>query len=68
MTEFVGQLNNGSVALKIDDSIGVLRDRSVGWIWNAFMVLKNKELVKKVCLHYLAHNNALNNSPLHPGF
>ena len=30
VAEFVSQLNNGSTILKIDDSIGVLRDRSVG--------------------------------------
>ena len=52
VAEFVSQLNNGTTILKIDDSIGVLRNRSVGWMWNAFMVLKNKELVKKVCLSY----------------
>ena len=65
VAEFVGQLNNGSTILKINDSIGVLRDRSVGWIWNAFLVLKNKELIKKVCRYhgYIALNL---NSPLNP--
>lgn len=52
VVEFVGQLNNGNTILKIDDSIGVLHDCSVGWMWNAFLVLKNKELIKKVCPCY----------------
>ena len=52
VAEFVGQLNNGGTILKIDDPIGVPCDCSVGWMWNAFLVLKNKKLVKKVCLHH----------------
>ena len=67
VAEFVSQLNNGSTILKIDDSIGVLCDCSVGWMWNVFLVLKNKELVKKVRSDhgYIALNL---NSPLNPGF
>ena len=65
VAEFVSQLNYGSAILKIDDSIGLLRDRSVGWMWNAFLVLKNKELVKKVCPHWLHFDS---NSPLDSGF
>jgi hypothetical protein len=49
VAKFVEQLNNGSTVFKIDNSIGVLCDHSVGWMLNTFLVLKNKELVKKVC-------------------
>ena len=66
VSEFVGQLNDGKTFLQINDSIGVLRDRSVGWMWNAFMVLKNKELVKKVCPRCKSLNS--NSLLLHPGF
>ena len=68
VAEFVSQLNNGCTVLKIDDSIGVLRDRSVNWMWNAFSVLQNKELIKKVCSSLSNIMNAFIKSPLYPGF
>ncbi|KAF9007687.1 hypothetical protein BDZ89DRAFT_965569 [Hymenopellis radicata] len=34
--------------LLFDEHIGVLRDRSVKWLWKAWKALDNEELIKKV--------------------
>ena len=38
------------VALMIDDRIGVLHNRSVRWLWNAYQTVNEKQLVQKVSL------------------
>ena len=38
----------GKDTFTMDTSVGRLRDRSVRWLWNAYNVLRNPELVKKV--------------------
>ena len=35
--------------IKLDTTIGTLRNRSVGWIANAMTDINDKDLVKKVC-------------------
>jgi hypothetical protein len=45
LTEF----DKGNTAPDLKDTLRVLRDRSVRWMWNAYKALSNKELVKKVC-------------------
>ena len=44
----LNQLDKDSEKLTIDNRILVLRNRSVGWLWNAFQAVNNKELVQKV--------------------
>jgi hypothetical protein len=34
--------------LDLDTKVGVLRDASVGWIWEGYKAIGNKELIKKV--------------------
>jgi hypothetical protein len=34
--------------LDLDTTIGVLRDASVGWIWQGFCAIESKELILKV--------------------
>ena len=46
--EMLNQLDKDSEKLTIDNRILVLRNRSVGWLWNAFHAVNNKELVQKV--------------------
>jgi hypothetical protein len=38
----------GKDTFTMDTSVGKLRNRSVRWLWNAYNVLRNPELVKKV--------------------
>ncbi|KAJ7150105.1 hypothetical protein C8R43DRAFT_819544, partial [Mycena crocata] len=37
--------------LDLDTKIGVLRDASVGWIWEGYKAIENPELIKKVSTH-----------------
>jgi hypothetical protein len=46
--EMLVQLDKNSGNLMIDNRILVLRNRSVGWLWNAFQAVNKKELVQKV--------------------
>jgi hypothetical protein len=46
--EMLDQLNKDSENLTLDNRILVLRNRSVGWLWNAFQAVNKKELVQKV--------------------
>ncbi|KAF9473567.1 hypothetical protein BDN70DRAFT_817038, partial [Pholiota conissans] len=46
--EFVTQINDGSAVLSVNDTLRVLRDRIIQWMWSAFTVSKNRDLVKKV--------------------
>jgi hypothetical protein len=38
----------GKRVITINKEVGVLRDRSVCWLWNAFSIVNHPELVKKV--------------------
>ena len=46
--EILSQLDDDSQAPTIDDSLGIVRDRSVRWLWNAYQALSDPALVKKV--------------------
>jgi hypothetical protein len=50
VNELLTEFDKGNTAPDLKDTLGVLRDRSVRWMWNAYKALSNKELVKKVCL------------------
>jgi hypothetical protein len=49
--EMLKRMNEDLPFLTVDKRIKVLRDRSVKWLWNAYQVINNKELVKKVKFH-----------------
>jgi hypothetical protein len=51
--EVMDQLNSGAAVVDFDTHIGVLRDRSTRWIWNAYKAINDKNLVKKVRLFLL---------------
>jgi len=48
--EVLAQLKAGVAVsdIKIDTTLGVLRDRTVHWLWTAFQTLNKPEIVKKV--------------------
>ena len=48
--EVLGQLQQGIPIsdVKSDTTLGVLRDRTVHWLWSAFNALNKPEIVKKV--------------------
>jgi hypothetical protein len=47
--EVLCQLNNHE-AVAIDDRLGTLRNRSAGWLWNAYRTINQPSLVKKVSI------------------
>jgi hypothetical protein len=49
VNDFLKELDKGNPMLRLNNSLGVIRNRSVRWMWNAYRALNNKELVKKVC-------------------
>jgi hypothetical protein len=48
-TIFLKELDKGNPMPHLNDSLGVIRNQSVRWMWNVCRALNNKELVKKVC-------------------
>ena len=50
VNDFLSELDKGNSTPNLKDSLGVVRDRSDRWMWNAYQVLSNKELVSKVRL------------------
>ncbi len=50
--ELLTELNNGNSTPNLKETLGVLRDRSVRWMWNTYQALSNKEVIKKVCLWF----------------
>ena len=46
----LSRMDTDMANLKVDTKLGVLRDQSVGWLWDAFNALNNKDFVQKV--HY----------------
>ena len=46
--EVLAQIDDGAEVIKIEKKLGILRDRTVKWIWDAFGVLKSEKIVKKV--------------------
>ena len=49
INNFLKELDKGNPMLSLNDSLGVICDQSMRWMWNAYQALDNKELVKKVC-------------------
>jgi hypothetical protein len=50
VNEFLSQLEKGNSAPTLKDTLGVLRDRSIRWMSNAYNAINNKKLVSKVQL------------------
>ena len=48
ITEVLKQIDAKSEVINIDSRLPTLRDQSTHWIWNAYKVISNKALVKKV--------------------
>ena len=53
VTEIMEQLDSGAAVVDFDTHIGMLRDRSTRWIWNAYKAINNENLVKKVRIFLL---------------
>ncbi|KDR65330.1 hypothetical protein GALMADRAFT_284170 [Galerina marginata CBS 339.88] len=48
VNELLTELDNGNSTTDLNDTLGVLRDHSVHWMWNSYQApLNNEELVKK---------------------
>ncbi|KIK77064.1 hypothetical protein PAXRUDRAFT_167970 [Paxillus rubicundulus Ve08.2h10] len=43
------QINDGVEHIIIDKQLGVLRDHSVAWLWDAYTTVNKPALIKKVC-------------------
>ncbi|KAF8233239.1 hypothetical protein L208DRAFT_1267692, partial [Tricholoma matsutake] len=48
VNEFLSVLNAGDSTPILKDTLGVLHDHSIQWMWNAYQVLQNKGFIKKV--------------------
>jgi hypothetical protein len=48
VTEILDQIDNGDEHITVEKKLGVLQDRSVGWLWDAYETLNNAQTVKKV--------------------
>lgn len=48
VNEVLAQLDDGKDVITIAKAVGVLRDRTVGWVWNAYNTLNHEHIVKKV--------------------
>lgn len=46
--EILGQVDTGKQQVTIDKTVGVLRDRTVTWLWNAYGTLNHEHIVRKV--------------------
>ena len=50
VNEVSTQVNEGlSDVIRVDTTLGTLRDRSVGWVVNALCDINKKDLILKVC-------------------
>jgi hypothetical protein len=52
VNELLSELGKGNTAPALKDTLGVIRDRSVRWMWNTYNTINNKELVKKVEFYF----------------
>jgi hypothetical protein len=50
--EVLTQIDNGAETIELEKKLGVLRDRTVRWMWEAYGMLNKPEIVKKVRKHY----------------
>jgi hypothetical protein len=48
VAEILDQIDGGNETIIVEKKLGVLRDRSVGWLWDAYETLNNEQTVKKV--------------------
>lgn len=48
VNDMLDQLDQGEETLTTSKRVGILRDRSVGWLWKAYTTLNKKEIVCKV--------------------
>jgi hypothetical protein len=51
ITDILEQIDQGKDNIVVEKRLGVLRDRSVDWLWNAYQTLNNEETIKKVRTH-----------------
>lgn len=49
VNDFLKELDKGNPTPHLNDSLGVIHNQSVRWMWNVYQALNNKELVKKIC-------------------
>lgn len=69
VSNILSQLENEADLVTLDTHLGVLRDRSTRWLWNAYQAVNNKALVKKVYI-YISILIFIRCSPtfINPGF
>lgn len=49
--EILTQVDGGKPNITVDKTIGVLRDRTVSWLWDAYKTLDDPRIVKKVSVN-----------------
>lgn len=50
--EVLAQVDSGQVDITVSKTVGILHDRTVSWLWDAYTTLNKPIIVKKVRLHY----------------
>ncbi len=45
--EILGQINKGNAEIKIRKVLGVWQNRTVRWLWNAFVTINKPEVIKR---------------------
>jgi hypothetical protein len=51
--EILEQIDNKSEMITIENKLGVLRDRTVKWLWDAYNTVNQKEIIEKVRIRIL---------------
>ena len=49
VAEILEQIDNGNKRIIVEKKLGVMRDQSFGWLWDAYKTLSNEHTIKKVC-------------------
>ena len=57
VAEILQQIDKGNKSITVEKKLGIMRDQSVDWLWDAFKMLNNEQTIKKVNrylnLHFL---------------
>ena len=52
VADILTQLDHQLEKIVVNKKLGVVWNQSVSWLWNAYEVLNNTAIAKKVCYHY----------------
>ena len=59
VAEILQQIDKGDESITVEKKLGVMRDRSVGWLWDALETLNNEQTIKKVNRYLNLHFSGL---------